>query len=78
MIFVENIVYIIIYNYLFFVNWLVLSFGNIGVFFKVIKLYYICILNVRIKFNIIYRKLIVIVNYYKYNRIWFLNIINEF
>lgn len=60
MIFVEIIVYIILYNYLFFCELISI---------KVIKLYYICILYVRIKFNIIYRKLIVIVNYYKYNRI---------
>lgn len=69
MIFVEIIVYIILYNYLFFCELISIKFWKYRCFFKVIKLYYICILYVRIKFNIIYRKLIVIVNYYKYNRI---------
>lgn len=77
MILVEITVYTIPHNYSFLCELISTKFWKYRCFSKVTKLHHICTLHVRIKFNITHRKLTVIANYYKYNRIWPLNIINE-
>lgn len=77
MILVEITVYKIPHNYSFLCELISTKFWKYRCFSKVTKLHHICTLHVRIKFNITHRKLTVIANYYKYNRIWPLNIINE-